>query len=76
MVIDMKENIKIIKLKEKEYINGNRYEGEFKNDKKEGKGIYYYNNGDREMGDYLNGEKLGKHVTLKFNREFKTKIYN
>ena len=29
------------------YNNGNRYEGDWKNDKKEGKGIYYFNNGDR-----------------------------
>ena len=26
------------------YNNGNKYEGDFKNDKFEGKGIYYYNN--------------------------------
>ena len=30
--------------------NGDRYEGEWKNDKREGKGKYYYNNGDREFG--------------------------
>ena len=24
--------------------NGDRYEGDYKNDKEEGKGIYYYNN--------------------------------
>ena len=45
--------------KEKEYIiltNGNRYEGDYKNGKKEGKGIFYYNNSDREMGDYLLGK--------------------
>ena len=27
--------------------NGNRLEGEFKNDKMEGKRIFYYNNGDK-----------------------------
>ena len=36
------------------YKNGDRYEGDWKNDKKEGKGIYYYKNGDREMGDFSN----------------------
>ena len=30
-----------------------------KKEKKEGKGIFYYNNGDREMGDYLNGKENG-----------------
>ena len=29
------------------YNNGDKYEGEWKNDKREGKGIYYYNNGDK-----------------------------
>ena len=47
--------------------NGDRYEGDWKNDKKEGKGIYYYNNGDREMGDYLYGKPIGKHVKLHNN---------
>ena len=46
------------------YENGS-YEGDFKNDKKDGKGIFYYNNGDREMGDYLNGKKIGKHIILR-----------
>ena len=46
------------------------------NDKKEGKGIFYYNDGDREMGDYLNGKEIGKHVTLTINGEVKTRIYN
>ena len=45
-------------LKEWEFIiiiieKGDIYEGEWKNGKQEGKGIYYYNYGDREMGDYL-----------------------
>ena len=36
----------------------------WKNDIKEGKGIYYYNNGDRQMGDYSNDKPIGKHVIL------------
>ena len=44
--------------------NGDRYEGEWKNDNKEGKGIYYYSNGDRMMGDFFNGKPIGKHVKL------------
>ena len=32
---------------------GNRYEGDWRNGNREGKGIMYYNDGDREMGDYI-----------------------
>ena len=46
------------------YNNGDRYEGDFRNDKREGKGIFYFNNGDRQMGDYYNDNPIGKHVTL------------
>ena len=34
--------------------NGDRYEGEFKNGKREGKGIMYYNNGKIENGYWKN----------------------
>ena len=57
-------------MKEKE-----KYEGEWRNNKREGKGIYYYNNGDREMGDYSNDKRIGKHVTLTKNGEVKTNNY-
>ena len=57
------------------YNNGNRYEGDFKNEIKEGKGIFYYNNGDREMGNYLKDQRVGKHVTLKANGEVITNTY-
>ena len=55
--------------------DGDRYEGDYKNDNPEGKGIYYYKNGDREMGDYLNGKKIGKHVKLKMNGEIISNNY-
>ena len=55
--------------------NGDRYEGDWRNDNKEGKGIYYYNNGNREMGDYSNDKQIGKHVTLTKIGEVKTKNY-
>ena len=32
--------------------NGDRYEGDWKNGKREGKGIKYYNNGTKEDGDW------------------------
>ena len=48
------------------YNNGNRYEGDFKNDKFEGKGIFYF---DREPfkgviyeGDWRNGKQEGKGI--------------
>ena len=49
--------------------NGDIYEGEFKNDDYEGKGIIYYNDGSRKMGDYINGNAIGKHVKMDENGE-------
>ena len=42
--------------------DGDRYEGDFKNDKKEGKGIYYWNDGNRYEGDFKNDKKEGKGI--------------
>ena len=39
------------------FINGDRYEGNMKNNIKEGKGIYYFINGDRYEGDFRNNLK-------------------
>ena len=55
MVIDMKVILKMIYLKD-------RYEGDIKNGKREGKGIEYYKNGDRYEGDYKNDKKEGKGI--------------
>ena len=55
--------------------NGDRYEGDWKNDEANGKWIYYYSNGDREMGDYANNSKIGKHITLTRNGNVKEKYY-
>ena len=41
----------------KEPFIGDRYEGEWRNDKKEGKGIYYYKDGNIYEGDYRNDKK-------------------
>ena len=46
------------------YNNGSRYEGDFRNGKKEGKGKYIYNNGDRYEGDWKNDIKEGKGILL------------
>ncbi len=43
---------------------GDRYEGGFKNDQKNGKAIYYYSDGDKFEGDYKNDKKEGKGIYL------------
>ena len=48
--------------KTKEYPNGDRYEGYYVDDKKHGKGIYYFINGDQYEGDYVNDKKHGKGI--------------
>ena len=40
--------------------NRKNYEGEFQNNKREGKGIMYYNNGDKYEGDFINDKREGK----------------
>ena len=62
-------NIYIEKLKnenknniiKKEY-NFGRYEGEMKNDKREGKGITYYKDGDKYDGEWKNNKKEGRGI--------------
>ena len=55
------KNISINNIQTKIYDDG-KYEGEFKNNKREGKGIFYYNNDDRYEGDYKNDKFDGKGV--------------
>ena len=47
--------------KEIKYDNG-RYVGQVVNDKREGKGIFYWNDGDRYEGDYKNDKREGKGI--------------
>ena len=49
---------------EMEFIIGkmDRYEGDWKNGIKEGKGIYYWENGDRFEGNWINDNKDGKGI--------------
>ena len=72
--LDDLENINNNHTQTRIYDNG-KYEGEFKNDKREGKGIYYFKSGSREMGDYLNDKEIGKHVKLNINGEVTTNNY-
>ena len=47
-------------LKIKTYHNGDKYEGQFINGKRQGKGKYIYKNGDIYEGDFNQGLKEGK----------------
>ena len=46
----------------KEPFIGDRYEGEFRNNKKEGRGIYYLHNGNIYEGDIKNGKIEGRGI--------------
>ena len=54
-------NIINYQFKTETYNNG-RYEGQFRNGKREGKGIYYYKNGEKYDGECKNGLKEGKGI--------------
>ena len=58
MAINMKVIYKWCKRgkRNNELNNGDKYEGEFKNNKKEGKGIIYYKNGDKYEGEWENAQ--------------------
>ena len=44
--------------------NGNKYDGDWKDDKKHGKGVYNFNNGDEYDGDWKDGKVHGKGVLI------------
>ena len=52
------------------------FEGDWNDNKKEGKGILYLSNGDRIVGDYLNDKCIGKHVLFLKNGEIHYKIFS
>ncbi len=52
-----------------EYENGDKYEGEWKNDFKEGKGKMIYNNGEKYEGEWKNDLKEGKGIMYYNNGE-------
>lgn len=43
-----------------QYSNGDKYEGEWLNDDKNGQGVYYYANGDVYEGEWMNGKLNGR----------------
>jgi hypothetical protein len=51
--------------------NGSRYEGEFKNDQIEGKGVYFFNNSERYEGHFKENNLSGN-GTYFFNNGDKT----
>ena len=42
------------------YSNGTKYNGQFKDGKKQGKRVFLYNNGDKYEGEWKNDMKNGK----------------
>ena len=46
------------------YPGGDRYEGEFNDIKREGKGIYYFAEGEKYEGDFKDGKRDGKGVEV------------
>ena len=50
------------------YKNGDRYDGEWKNDDREGMGILYYKNGDRYDGELKNDKREGMGI-LYYNKD-------
>ena len=47
--------------------NGNKYEGNFDDDKINGKGIFYYNNGNKYNGNFKNGKFNGNGIFSYYN---------
>ena len=41
------------------YLNGDKYEGEFKNDMAEGYGFEYFSNGNKYIGEFINRVREG-----------------
>ena len=54
---DINNNISI-----QNYFSGERYEGELKNGKREGRGVFYFKDRSRYEGDWKNGVKEGKGI--------------
>ena len=44
------------------HVNGGRYEGQFKDDKCNGQGVYYFSNGDKYEGPWVNNVRTGQGI--------------
>ena len=53
------------------YNNGDKYDGEWKNDLREGNGIYEYKNGDKYKGEWKNDLRNGKGILYYKNGNIK-----
>ena len=56
--------------------NGDRYEGDSKNNKRDGQGFYYWNDGDRTVGNFANDQSVGLHAILLSNGHVVEKNFN
>jgi len=50
-----------------EYANGNRYKGEWENDKKNGQGQFNYSNGNKYEGQWKDDKKHGRGNSSKYS---------
>ena len=57
------------------YANGDRFEGQYKNGKKSGKGIYYFKTGEKFEGEWLKDERNGEGTFIKKNGKTEKQYY-
>ena len=62
LIVKTNESSNINLLKTETYENGDKYIGQTKNEKAEGKGIYIFKNGDKYEGEFSNDKFNGKGI--------------
>ena len=67
LIVKTNESSNINLLKTETYENGDKYIGQTKNEKAEGKGIYIFKNGDKYEGEFKDDKRDGKGVYISVN---------